>query len=82
MTENEKQILDFNLEDLDLMVKFIDIAGSRGAVRGDEMLSIGGLRQRLVSVLQAATSGNNQQKQSSVQLDTNSEPPEISDDAD
>jgi hypothetical protein len=35
-------------------VQFVDIVTSRGAVRGDEMLNVGMLRQRTIEILNQA----------------------------
>ena len=52
--------MQLTLNDINFMVQFIDVATKRGAVEGAELASVGELRNRLVSVLQASTSAESQ----------------------
>lgn len=42
------------LQDLDSIVKVIDVVVQRGAIKGDEMLTVGTLREKVASVVKAA----------------------------
>lgn len=43
-----------SLQDIAGAVQVVDLASSRGAIRGDELMAIGSLRERLVAFLRAA----------------------------
>ena len=45
----------FSLQDLENAVKVIDAACTRGAFRGEEMSSVGAVRDKLVAFLVAST---------------------------
>jgi hypothetical protein len=45
--------LQLTLQDIDAVVRVIDIVSTRGAIRGDELVPIGQLRAKFVSVLEA-----------------------------
>lgn len=38
-------------QDIELMVNLIDICASRGGFKGNELATVGGLRERLVTLL-------------------------------
>lgn len=42
------------LEDLANVINIIDVCSSRGAFKGEELLSVGSLRQKLHETIQAA----------------------------
>jgi hypothetical protein len=54
MTGNAPASINFDLNDFQVMVNFIDISVQRGAVRGEELTLVGNLRTNLVNVLKAA----------------------------
>lgn len=43
-----------SLQDISAMVQVIDVVSQRGAIRGDELVPVGTLRQRLVDFLTEA----------------------------
>mgnify|MGYP007062863928 FL=1 len=45
--------LQLTLQDIDAVVRVIDIVSTRGAIRGDELVPVGQLRAKFVSVLEA-----------------------------
>lgn len=55
------------LTDIDNMVKVIDTVTARGAFRGEEMSSVGTLRDRFVAFLKAATPPPTQTEEESVE---------------
>lgn len=57
--ENEQP--GITLQDIANAVQVIDVASSRGAIRGEELAGVGNLRNRLVRFLEA-----NQQQQAQV----------------
>lgn len=42
-------------EELDYLVRFIDVTAQRGGIRGDELSSVGMIRERLVKVIELMT---------------------------
>jgi hypothetical protein len=52
MTE-QTQDTSITLNDIALVVQLIDVASTRGAIRGKEMSAIGNLRERFVAFLTA-----------------------------
>ena len=56
MSEQEQapQQAGLSLNDISAAVQVIDMASGRGAVRGDELLAVGTVRERLVAFLRAA----------------------------
>lgn len=55
MTEVTQAAPSFSLQDLENAVKVIDAACSRGAFRGEEMTSVGTVRDKLVSFIVASS---------------------------
>ncbi len=52
MTEQTQDVnVGLTINDIQLAVQLIDVVSARGAIRGDEMVVIGGLRQRFTSFL-------------------------------
>ena len=47
MTQNKEQV-QVTLQDLQFVVNLIDTVSERGALKGDEILNVGSLRQKLV----------------------------------
>lgn len=45
--------LQLTLQDIDAVVRVIDIVSTRGAIRGDELVPVGQLRAKFASVLEA-----------------------------
>jgi hypothetical protein len=54
MSEQEQQQVGLSLQDIAAAVQVVDLASSRGAIRGDEMMAVGSLRERFVAFLRAA----------------------------
>lgn len=57
MTEQatqEQQAPGLSLQDIAAAVQVVDLASSRGAIRGDELMAIGSVRERFVAFLRAA----------------------------
>lgn len=50
MTEENNQI---TLQDIDAVVRIIDTVCARGAIRGQEMIAVGSLREKFGALLQA-----------------------------
>ena len=50
MTEENNQI---TLQDIDAVVRIIDTVCARGAIRGQEMIAVGTLREKFGALLQA-----------------------------
>jgi len=48
------QEVGLSLQDISACVQVIDVVSSRGAIQGNEMTSVGALRDKLVSFLEAA----------------------------
>jgi hypothetical protein len=51
--KNMAEPLQLTLQDIDAVVRVIDIVSTRGAIRGDELVPVGQLRAKFVSVLEA-----------------------------
>lgn len=68
---------DLNLQDLQVAINFIDVALSRGAVQGDEMLTVAVLREKLKRVVAAAQP----QDEKSPELATDLEQGDVQEDA-
>ena len=58
MTETIQQPANIGVNDLQAAVNFIDIAVSRGAVRGDELAVVATLRERFLNVVKEKASQN------------------------
>ena len=57
-TENaETEQVQLSLQDIATMVQIIDICSKRGGFEGPELESVGGLRNRVVTFLNAASKG-------------------------
>lgn len=52
MANQEQQAPEITLQDIQVAVEVIDIASARGALRGEELATVGNLRTRLSSFLQ------------------------------
>ena len=53
----EEQQVQLSLQDIATMVQIIDICSKRGGFEGPELEAVGGLRNRIVSFLNAASKG-------------------------
>jgi len=56
-TEAEESV-QLSLQDIATMVQIIDICSKRGGFEGPELEAVGGLRNRTVKFLNAASKGN------------------------
>ena len=55
MTEQvQEQQVGLSLQDIAAAVQIVDLASSRGAIQGSEMMAVGSLRERFVVFLRAA----------------------------
>jgi hypothetical protein len=54
----EEQQVQLSLQDIATMVQIIDICSKRGGFEGPELEAVGGLRNRIVSFLNAASKGS------------------------
>jgi len=54
-TENAEEQVQLSLQDIATMVQIIDICSKRGGFEGPELEAVGGLRNRVVRFLNAAT---------------------------
>jgi hypothetical protein len=55
MTETDAQPQEapsINLNDVEAVIKIIDVSVERGAIRGEEMLAVGTIRQRFANFYQ------------------------------
>lgn len=50
---NTPQDVSLNVQDIANIVKIIDVVTGRGAIQGDELSSVGNLRDRLVAFVNA-----------------------------
>ena len=64
---NTPEDVTLNVQDIINVVKIIDVVSERGAVKGDELSSVGTVRDRLVAFVNANTS------QPSAEVDVESE---------
>ena len=53
---NTPEDVTLNVQDIINVVKIIDVVSERGAVKGDELSSVGTVRDRLVAFVNANTS--------------------------
>jgi hypothetical protein len=53
----EEQQVQLSLQDIATMVQVIDICSKRGGFEGPELEAVGGLRNRIVTFLNAASKG-------------------------
>ena len=53
----EEQQVQLSLKDIATMVQIIDICSKRGGFEGPELEAVGGLRNRIVTFLNAASKG-------------------------
>ena len=53
--EGEAVKVSISLQDFAAMVNIIDVVSQRGAIKGEEMELVGGIRTRLVNFIQAAS---------------------------
>ena len=53
----EEQQVQLSLKDIATMVQVIDICSKRGGFEGPELEAVGGLRNRIVTFLNAASKG-------------------------
>jgi len=53
----EEQQVQLSLKDISTMVQIIDICSKRGGFEGPELEAVGGLRNRIVTFLNAASKG-------------------------
>lgn len=53
----EEQQVQLSLQDIATMVQIIDICSKRGGFEGPELEAVGGLRNRIVTFLNAASKG-------------------------
>ena len=55
MTEQtQQQQAGLSLQDIAAAVQIVDLASSRGAIRGEELMAVGSVRERFVAFLRAA----------------------------
>ena len=54
----EEQQVQLSLKDIATMVQIIDICSKRGGFEGPELEAVGGLRNRIVTFLNAASKGS------------------------
>ena len=59
----QPQEAGLTLQHIELAVRVIDLASARGAIRGEEMATVGALRNALTSFLQASGVGVEQAKE-------------------
>ena len=52
MSDQQTDPMALNLNDFQNVVKLVDMAAQRGAIRGDEMVILGTLRQKFVTFLE------------------------------
>lgn len=62
-TQEQAQEANLSLQDIELCVRIIDLTSARGAIRGEELTTVGVLRDRLVRFLQASGVQMNAQPQ-------------------
>ena len=55
--EEQQQAPQLSLQDIATMVQIIDICSKRGGFEGPELEAVGGLRNRVVTFLNAASKG-------------------------
>jgi hypothetical protein len=60
MDEQEPKI---TLQDIAAAVKIIDLASARGAIKGEEMSAVGGVRNRLSSFIEYSQKMQEQEQQ-------------------
>jgi hypothetical protein len=65
MTEQAQQVPEVTLQDIQMTIEVIDLASSRGAIKGAEMSQVGALRYRMASFLQYQQEVAKQQEQAS-----------------
>lgn len=53
-TQQGPQPVGLSIQDIAGAVQVVDMASQRGAIRGDELMAIGSLRERLMAFLKAA----------------------------
>jgi len=53
--EGETIKVSISLQDFAAMVRIIDVVSQRGAIKGDELEAVGGIRTRLVNFIEAAS---------------------------
>jgi hypothetical protein len=53
----EEQQVQLSLKDIATMVQIVDICSKRGGFEGPELEAVGGLRNRIVTFLNAASKG-------------------------
>ena len=73
-TQEAPQEVGLSLQDIANALQIIDIAVSRGAIRGEETSSVGMVRDRLAAFLSA----NQQQQEAAVESDAPNEAEEAS----
>ena len=56
--ETTEESVQLSLQDISTMVQIIDICSKRGGFEGPELEAVGGLRNRTVKFLEAASKGN------------------------
>ena len=67
---NTPEDVSLNVQDIVNVVKIIDVVSGRGAVKGDEMSSVGRVRDRLVAFVNANTPQPPAEGESSETVDT------------
>jgi len=55
-TQEQEQAPGLSLNDISAAVQIIDVATARGAIRGEELLPVGTVRQRFMAFLEHAKS--------------------------
>ena len=69
----EEQQVQLSLKDIATMVQIIDICSKRGGFEGPELEAVGGLRNRIVTFLNAASKGAENVPEGEVPVDEESE---------
>ena len=54
----ETAVIQLGLNDLQATIQIIDVASTRGAFRGEELTSVGGVRDRINAFLEANNNDN------------------------
>lgn len=62
--QSQEQSAGLTLQHIELAIRVIDLASSRGAIRGDEMSTIGNLREIFAGFLRSAGVASSEQEAS------------------
>lgn len=61
---------NLSLQDIELAVRVIDLVSQRGAIRGDELATVGTLRERFAAFLRAAGVGTKPEEATAEEAET------------